>query len=200
MRLGMIARKNFSYLRRKLLLSAAMPFIQNKTHSSSHSGFTILELLLYVGISSTVLLAVSLFLSTTLSSRVKNAAVSEVEGQGAFVVNVITQSVRNATGITAPNLGASGPSLSMATASGSTSPTVFSVSSGSILMTEGVGTAIPITNSHVTVSNFVVTNLSRSGTPGNVRITFTLTFNNPSGRSEYDVVRTFTVSASRKQP
>lgn len=177
-----------------------MPFIQNKTYSSSYSGFTILELLLYVGISSTVLLAVSLFLSTIFAVRVKNAAISEVEGQGAFVVNTITQSVRNATGINAPTLGVGGTSLSIATASSSTSPIVFFVSSGVMRMTEGVGTAIPITNSHVTVSNFVVTNLSRLGTPGIVHITFTLTFNNPSGRSEYDVARTFTVSASRKQP
>lgn len=177
-----------------------MPFVQNKTHSSSRSGFTILELLLYVGISSTVLLAVSLFLSTILASRVKNAAISEVEGQGAFVADIITQSIRNATGINAPTFGANGASLSITTPSGSTSPTVFSISAGAIRMTEGVGSAIPITNSHVTVSNFVVTNLSRSGTPGIIHITFTLAFNNPSGRSEYNVVRTFTVSASRKQP
>lgn len=177
-----------------------MSFAHNRNYRPSHTGFTILELLLYVGISSTVLLAVSLFLSTMLSSRVKNAAILEVEGQGAFVADVITQSVRNSMGINAPTLGASGATLSASTLSGATSPTVFAVSSGVIRMTEGVGSAVSLTNSRVTASNFTVTNLSRSGTPGTVRMTFTLTYNNPSGRNEYDVARTFTVSASRKQP
>lgn len=174
--------------------------LQNTKDQHAHSGFTLLELLLYIGISSTVLLAISLFLSTILSSRVKNMAISEVEGQGVFVADTITQVVRNATTINVPTIGANGSSLSVATVSSDTSPTVFDLSSGVIRMTEGVGSVAALTNSRVTASDFSITNLSRSGTPGIVRITFTLTFKNPSGRNEYDVSKTFTVSASRKQP
>lgn len=54
-------------------------------------------------------------------------------------------------------------------------------------------------NSRVTVSNLTFTNLTRAGTPGNVRIQFTLTHINPSGRNEYDFSKTFYGSASLRK-
>lgn len=164
------------------------------------AGFTILELLLYIGIASTVLLSASIFLSLTLEARVKNAALSEVEGQGVFLADLMGQTVRNSTGISAPSIGTTGSSLSVTTVSGATSPTVFSVASGALRVTEGAGAAVSLTNSRVAVSGLSISNLSRSGTPGTVRVSFTITYNNPSGRNEFDVSKTFTFSATRKQP
>lgn len=46
-------------------------------------------------------------------------------------------------------------------------------------------------NSRVTVSNLTFSNLSRPGTPGTVRIQFTLTHINPEGRQEYNFSKTF---------
>ena len=51
-------------------------------------------------------------------------------------------------------------------------------------------------NSRVTASNLSFQNLSRTGTPGTIRIQFTLSHINPSGRNEYDFNKTFYGTAS----
>lgn len=168
--------------------------------SSSCSGFTIIELLLYVAIASILLLASSLFLSVLLESRVKNQTIAEVEGQGAAVLHILTQSVRNAESINAPSPGASASSMSLATIVLGNSPTVFDLSLGTFRMKEGSSLAIALTNTRVIVSNLTFTNLSRSSTPGTVRIRFTVTSVNTSGRNEYSFSKIFTTSATLRQP
>ena len=166
----------------------------------TQSGFTILELLLYTGISSAILLAVSLFLSSLLQSRVKNQTIAEVEQQGAQVMQVITQATRNAVMINSPAQGATSTSLSVNTYYASTTPTIFDVATGTIRITEdGVG-AIALTNNRVTVSNIIFQNLSRASTPGIVRVQFTLTYNSTSTRNEYTFSKTFISSAALRWP
>jgi Tfp pilus assembly protein PilW len=161
-------------------------------------GFTLVELLLYVGISSAILLATSIFLSVLLESRVKNQTISEVEQQGVQVMQLITQTVRNADLINIPTIGASGASLSVNNSLASTTPTVFDLSGGVIRIKEGANVVINLTNSKVTVSNLSFFNLSRTSTPGVVKIIFTLSSVNPSGRNEYSFSKTFVGSAAIK--
>jgi len=164
------------------------------------SGFTLVELLLYVSISSILLLVLSLFLSILLESRVKSQIIAEVDQQGAQVVQIITQAVRNATGVNIPVQGSSASTLSVSTYDAGLNPTVFDLSGGEIRMTEGVGSVVKLTNTRVTANGLMLTNLSRTGTPGVIRIQFTLTYVNNSGRNEYNYTRTFYASASLRQP
>ena len=164
------------------------------------AGFTLIELLLYVGIASIMLLITSLFLSTLLQSRIKNQTISEVEQQGLQVMQIITQATRNAENISTPSIGASASSLTLEVLTGANDPTVFDLSGSTISITEGASSAILLTNSRVTASGLTFQNLSRSATPGTVRIQFTLTHVNPEGRNEYDFSRTFYGSASLRQP
>jgi type II secretory pathway pseudopilin PulG len=62
-------------------------------------------------------------------------------------------------------------------------------------VTEGVGSPVALTNSKVKLSGLTFTNLSRTGTPGIVQISFTLSRFNPSSKNEYDYQKTFTGSA-----
>lgn len=164
------------------------------------AGFTLIELMLYVGIVATLLLGVTFFSLLLLSARVKNQTVAEVEQQGAQVMRTITQLVRNAASITTPAVGASGATLSLATYDTAKNPTVLSVQSGRVRITEAGAVAVPLTNGRVSVSGFTVQNVSRSGSPGNVRIQFTVTAVNPSGRQEYTFQKTFVGSASLRAP
>ncbi|MBI5356236.1 type II secretion system protein [Candidatus Collierbacteria bacterium] len=132
----------------------------------NHKGFTLIELLLYVSIVGAIIFSVAGFLSLLMQSRVKNQTIAEVEQQGATVIQIITQTGRNAADV---NFTAA-----------------FDLSGGTIRQD-----AIPLTNSRVIASGLTFTNLSRTGTPGTVRIQFTLTHVNPSGRNEYDFNKTF---------
>lgn len=167
---------------------------------STQKGFTLIELLLYVSISAILLLVISLFLQMLLESRIKNQAIAEVEQQGLQVMQLITQTTRNADTINSPAQGASASSLSINTYTPVNNPTIFDLAGGLIRITEGGGSAVSLTNSRVTASGLTFQNLSRSGTPGTVRIQFTITHVNPEGRNEYSFTKTFTGSATLRQP
>ncbi len=140
---------------------------------NNRKGFTLIELLLYVSIVGAIIFSVAGFLSLLMQSRVKNQTIAEVEQQGVSVMQIITQTGRNATDINFT--------------------TAFDLSSGTIREN-----TIALTSSRVTASGLTFTNLSRTGTPGTVRVQFTLTHINPSGRNEYDYAKTFYGSASRR--
>lgn len=171
-----------------------------KRHYPSRSGFTLIELLLYMAISGVILLIISLFLQTLLESRIKNQTIAEVEQQGLQVMQLITQTVRNADTINSPVTGASAATFSINTYTAGNNPTVFDLSSGVIRIKEGAGAVVSLTNSRITVSALNFQNLSRASTPGTIRISFTLTHNNPAGRNEYNFSKTFYGSASLRQP
>lgn len=164
--------------------------------TASIKGFTLIELLLYLGLASAMMLVLVAFFSTMLSARVKNQAIAEVEEQGAQVLDIITQDVRNADNINSPAVGASAAVMSLDTVPAWSDPTVFDLSSGAIRMKQGNGPATALTNARVTVSGLTFQNLSRSGTPGTIRVTFTLSHVNPNGRNEYEYSKIFYGSAS----
>lgn len=159
-------------------------------------GFTLIELLLYISIASIIVFTTASLLRFSLESRVKNQTIAEVEQEGAQVMALITQTIRNGTAINSPTIGTSDTSLSVAVVTGANSPTVFDLSSGRIRVKEGTGATTNLTSSKVTVSNLNFQNLSRTGTPNTIRISFTITYTNSSGRNEYDFTKTFYGSAN----
>ncbi len=169
-----------------------------RVHTSK--GYTLIELLLYVGISAGVLLVSTFFLQALLESRIKNQTIDEVEQQGLQVIHLITQTIRNAENITAPTTGNSSSSLTLDVSDIVDDPTIFDMASSTIQITEGSGSAISLTNSRVTASSLLFENLSRSDTPGSIRVSFILTHVNVSGRQEYEFSKTFYASASVRQP
>ncbi len=166
----------------------------------SNQGFTLIETLLYVALTSILLLALSAFLFILLESRIKNQTIAEVEQQGLQVMQLITQTVRNAEAITSPSIGTSASTVTLDVVTAANDPTVFDLSGGVLRITEGAGSPISLSNTHVTVSSLTVQNLSRASTPGTIRIFFTLTHVNPDGRNEYNFSKTFYASASLRQP
>ncbi len=61
---------------------------------------------------------------------------------------------------------------------------------------EGSGGVVALTNDKVTLSGLTFKNLSRSGTPGVVQVSFTISRVNGSGKNEYDYQKTFTGTAA----
>jgi prepilin-type N-terminal cleavage/methylation domain-containing protein len=167
---------------------------------ASQKGFTLIELLLYVAIASVMLLVISVFLSNLLHSRIKNQTIAEVEQQGLQIMQLITQSVRNAEAVTSPAPGVSAASLTLDVVTTLNDPTIFDLASGVSRITEGAGPAISLTNTRVTASDFTFQNLSRTSTPGTIRVQFTLTHVNPEGRNEYSFTKSFIGSATLRQP
>jgi len=165
----------------------------------AEKGFTLIELLLYIAIASIIVFTSATMLRFTLESRVKNQTIAEVEQEGDQVMQLITQTLRNGTGVNSPTQGNSAASLSIAVVTGAINPTVFDLASGAIRIKEGVGSAVNLTSSKVSVSNLNFQNLSATSPPDIIRITFTITFINNSGRNEYSFSQKFYGSASLRQ-
>lgn len=163
-------------------------------------GFTIIELLLYVSIASIMFIAITVFIATLLESRVKNQTIAEVEQQGLAVAQTMTSIIRNADTLSAPTIGSTGTSATLTVVDGAKSPTVFDLSSGVLRIKEGNGTATALTNDQVVASGVSFQNLSRVGTPGTLRIQYTIASNNSSGRFEYQFQKTFVTTATLHQP
>lgn len=160
-------------------------------------GFTLVEMMLYVGICSVLLLSLSVALSFILSARVKNQTVSEVNQSGTQVMQLVTQTIRNAKSVNNPTLGLSSSTLSIKTMDATKDPTVFDLASGTIRIKEGNGQYIPLTNKRVIVSGLVFKNTSASSTDGgSIEINFTITHINLGNTNEFSFSKTLFGSAS----
>lgn len=161
---------------------------------TNQSGYTLIELLLYVVIVGSLLTATSIFFAATTSARVKSQTVNEVEQQGQFAMNYITRTIRNANSVTSPALGANASQLTVVVPTASLSPTVFSLSGTTLTVKEGSAAAIALTGNNVQVTSLVFKNFSRSASAELVQIAMTLSYANTAGRNEYDYTQTFTTS------
>ncbi len=159
-------------------------------------GFTLIELLLYISISVVLLLFVSFFLSLLLESKIKNQTIAEVDQQGMQVLEIMTQTLRNATVINAPAVGSSSAiSFSVGTLDPAKNPTIFDISNGVIRIKEGSDPIIDLTSNKVTASG-IFENITRPTTNGMMRIQLTISSVNNSGKSHYDATKTFYNSVS----
>lgn len=164
--------------------------------SKNTTGFTLIELLLYVGVVSTLLVGVTLYFTTIVEAREKHQTIMEVEQQANLVMGHITNTVRNATSISSPAIGASANQLTVVVPTGALSPTIFDLNAEVIRIKEGAAAAVALTSSDVRVTSLSFTNMSRSASVEVVRVTFTMSHVNPSGRNSYDYQKTFTSSVA----
>ncbi len=157
---------------------------------NNKSGFTLIELLLYVSMAAILLSVIVSFLIMSLQARVKNQTIAEVDGQGIQAMQVIRQAIANADTIDSPSAGLSSTSLSLDSAA-----TIFDLSAGQLRIDEGGG-PIELTSSNVVVSGLTFENLSKTDTPGIIRIEFNVAYDSQSDRSEYSYDKTFYTSVS----
>ncbi|HEX6462008.1 MAG TPA: prepilin-type N-terminal cleavage/methylation domain-containing protein [Candidatus Saccharimonadales bacterium] len=162
--------------------------------TTQQRGYTLIELLLYVVVISSLLTSITYFFGVIVEARVKNQTIAEVNDQGSATIDGITQTIRNATSISTPAAGASAASLTLVVPTGSLSPTIYSLNGTVLQIKEGTAANVALTSGDVQVSNLLFKNLTRAGTPGIVQVSFTLSRINPVGRNEYDYQKTFTTS------
>lgn len=163
---------------------------------NDEQGFTLIEILLYIAVAVTILSAAISFFILILQSREKNQTILEVEQQGQQIMEIITQSIRNSEGINSPAAGTNAASVSLDVVTGADDPTIYDLSGTTLQVTEGVAAAIALSNTNVEVSGLDFENLSRPGTPGTIKVQFTLSHVNPGAKNEFDYSQTFNGSAS----
>lgn len=149
-------------------------------------GISLVETMIYVAIFSVFIIGLAQFSTMLTRARLHAQGALEVNDQGSQAIKLITQVLRNGSGVSGPAVGNSGSSLSIDTGIPATSPTVFSESGGALYVAEGSGLPMALTNNKVVLSNLIFSNLSRAGTPNIIKISFTLT--SADARDPYSVI------------
>src|SRR5690242_19034031 len=90
------------------------------------SGFTLIELLLYVTIFATLIGAVVALAVLASSQKVNSQLTADINYQGEATMAYITQTIRQASSITAPSPANTSSSLSLVMANAAVNPTIFS--------------------------------------------------------------------------
>lgn len=164
---------------------------------SSQKGFTLVEMILYVAVCSILMVTISVFLSFLLDARIRSQAITEVNQQGFQVLSLITQTIRNGRSIEVPSISTSSTTLTLTTGDALLNPTVFTLNGGTLQVIEGSKSALPLTNSRVTVSNLIFENVSSVASIEKIiRISFTIEYANNGGKKEYSFRKSFTGSAT----
>ncbi|MDD4409256.1 MAG: hypothetical protein PHW52_01225 [Candidatus Pacebacteria bacterium] len=164
-----------------------------------NSGLTMIEIMFYLAISAIIFLASFFVVNFINQVKVKNQAVAEVEYQGNIIMDKMLQSVRTSQGVNTPIVGASDTSLSISMSDSSKNPTVYSFSGNNITIKEGASSTTNLGNSNIAFSSGTFTNDSASADYDSIKVSFTITYVNPSGKSEYNYSRTFYGTASTRK-
>lgn len=166
-------------------------------------GFSLIELIIYLAIVSGVVLSMVLFSLSVSGSRAKTYVAQEVQANARVALNIISQKIKLANGV---NMGVSifglDPGvLSLSMADAAKNPTVIDLDqdNGVLQIKEGVSSPVAITSDEVKVTNLVFTNLTSTGARENIRIEFTVEYNNPSGDIRYDHSRSLQTAVSLRQ-
>ena len=124
--------------------------------------FTLLEVLIYLGIFVILLRGFMLFAFSMLTASQRAITQIEIADNSRFTIQKLQRVLQGAKAINSPAIGASAASLSINTATASWNPFVIDVANGALRFKKGTAAPIPITNSLVTVSSVSFKNYSFS--------------------------------------
>ena len=155
------------------------------------TGFTLVELLVSLGLSAIPLLVILSLTVSMIRSQTSQQVIAELEQQGAMVMALVTQTLRNAEGINSPTTGTSASVLSVDVLMFADDPTVFDLSASQIRMARASASPINLTSTFLEATTLTFTNVSTTDSPGAVKIEFTL--------SHDSIERTFYGTATLRQ-
>jgi type II secretory pathway pseudopilin PulG len=158
-------------------------------------GFTLIELVIYIGIVGIILLTLGLSLINLLYGRVKVRVISEVLSNVRLVEYQLSSTARHAESININNstFNSDPGVLSLNMVEVGVDPIVFSLTSdnGAMQVSQSGEDPILMTTNQVSVTDLKFHNLTGVGDAGVVQVEYTLQSVNPSGLKYYDYVASF---------
>lgn len=166
------------------------------------AGFTLIELIVYLGVVSFALLAAVSFAYEFIADSAKAQVVQEVNRNGRLAVSRIALDIREATDLNsgASTLGSNPSTLSLAKSPAGDNPTVFCVVGTVIRVSLGDATCDAsdpaVTSARVQVQEFIIDDLSTSGRTKTFRIHLKLAASPTAGPIETTASGTFETTAT----
>lgn len=152
-----------------------------------HGGFTLVELLIYLGLVGAALTITVSLTTALLQADVRGSARETIDASAGRVLGQIAEAVRAAAAVNTgdSSFGTDAGRLSLTMRDATRSPTVFALANGRLEVTEGTASAVPLTANPVDVQIFRLTYLNTAGAKSGVRVELTLAFRNPGNDPRY---------------
>lgn len=135
------------------------------------SGFTLVEMLIYMGLLSVFLVVLTEIFTTVLNIFAQTETTSSLEQDSRFIASRLAYDITKSTAITSPALGNSQNNLSLQ--AGAENIT-YSISGTDLVLTSNSGTN-PINSTQTKISNLNFLRLGNPAGKNSLRIQFTLT-------------------------
>lgn len=157
--------------------------------------FTLIELVMYVALSSTIVFSITVLAVMCLQIREKNKAILEVENQGAYILDKLTHEIRNARNVNTPLATATSQNLILDEDEALNDPTEFSVTDNILKIKQGSAATQDLNSPNISIADLSFSNLSTgSDKPSEIKITFKATYS----VSEIKYEKNFYGSASQR--
>jgi len=166
-------------------------------------GFTLIETIVYIGITVMVIVASVHVMLATMGAREKTEIVSAVQQDLRFAMDRIANAILDARDIDTSGSTFGNDSgvlsLTMSGSSAALDPTVFTLSGSRIYIQEGAGVAFPITSPTILVDQLRFTNLSAIDSYGTVKVRIHATDAYAGSDKTYEDKMTLETSVSLRQ-
>jgi type II secretory pathway component PulJ len=142
-------------------------------------GFTLIELVIYMGLMSIVIGLFAGILVTIVRIQTQQTSSRQVSSELNFIMNTITRDIRDAQ-----SLSVTTSTLEITTYEASTTPTIITIENGAVAKKEGANATSTLSTDRVFADALTFTNLS-SGDTQAVQVILTLAFNTENPAQEY---------------
>ena len=149
-------------------------------NNRKHQGFTLLELIIYIGIVSLILVVISYLLIDILESQIKSFAILEIEQNARFVLHKIESDIRRARNI----LSISENSLTLDDGSAQNIILIIDPVAKKISRKIGESPVVNLTTDQIEVSGYF-SDLSYDNRSKNVGIYLNINYKNPDNLPQY---------------
>jgi prepilin-type N-terminal cleavage/methylation domain-containing protein len=124
---------------------------------TKRSGFTLIEVIVYVAIFAMMISFVASILFRVGDSAASNRGRTSIEVEADLVMSKVLWAMSGASAITVPAASSSGSSLTVSKFGSLDNPISFELSSGTIYMRRAGGALVPITSKNVRVAELIFT-------------------------------------------
>jgi Tfp pilus assembly protein PilW len=168
---------------------------------ASRAGFTLVELIIYIAISTIVVVALLNVMIVILGAREKTTVRTEVQQNLRFALDRITSTAHDAVGLNTgtSTFGSAAGVLSFAMTGSTLNPTIYSRCGSRICIKEGSASSVAITASGALVDEFRITNLSAAGVPATVKVRLHATDNITGTQAMQTAAMTLETSLTLRQ-
>ncbi|MBI3332126.1 hypothetical protein HYZ99_04170 [Candidatus Peregrinibacteria bacterium] len=135
-------------------------------------GFTLIEFILYTGLTAIILVSLLRSMLAVLEAREKLSTIHPPQEELRFAAQRITTTIRNALDInvSASLFNADAGTLSLSMSGSAMNPTIFSLANGAITIKNGAASALPLTSPQVVVDQLRFENLSAPNAPAMLKL------------------------------